>query len=221
MGEEFGGEWIHVYVWLNPFSGHRKLSQCCESTVLLLFSHLVMCHSATPWTTALQASLSLSQSVQSLSHVRLFVTPWTAANKAYLSITDSRSLLKLLCRWCHPTITSSDALFSFCPLSFLASATFPMSWLFASGDQNTGASASASVLPTNVQGWFSLGLNSLISWLSTGLSGVFSSTIVQGYQFFGALPSFSPVLTTFGKSRAFTIMNLWWRSNVSAFQHTV
>ena len=143
--------------------------------------------------------------VQSLSRVWLFVTPWTAANKAYLSITDSRSLLKLLCRWCHPTITSSDALFSFCPLSFLASATFPMSWLFASGDQNTGASASASVLPTNIQGWFSLGLNSLISWLSTGLSGVFSSTIVQGHQFSGALPSFSPGLTTFGKSRAFTI----------------
>ena len=73
----FGGEWIHVCVWLNPFSGHLKLSQYCQSDVLLLFSHLVMSHSATPWTTALQASLSLSQSVQSLSRVRLFVTPWT------------------------------------------------------------------------------------------------------------------------------------------------
>ena len=61
MGEEFGGEWIHVCVWLNPFSGHLKLSQYCQSAVLLLFSHLVMSHSATPWTIALQASLSLSQ----------------------------------------------------------------------------------------------------------------------------------------------------------------
>ena len=91
------------------------------------------------------------------------------------------------------------------PSSFLASVAFPMSWLFASGDQNTGASASASVRPMKVQGWFSLGLNSLISWLSIGLSGVFCSTIVQGHQFFGALPSFSPGLTNFGKSRAFTI----------------
>ena len=149
--------------------------------------------------------LPVPQSVQSLSRVRLSVTPWTAAHQASLSITNSQSLLKLLCWWCHPTITSSDALFSFCPQSFLASAAFPMSWLFASGDQNTGASASASVLPMNVQGWFSLGLNSLISWLSIGLSGVFCSTIVQGHQFFGALPSFSPGLTNFGKSRAFTI----------------
>ena len=92
------------------------------------------------------------------------------------------------------------------PSSFLASVAFPMSWLFESSDQNTGASASASVLPMNVKGWFSLGLNSLISWLSIGLSGVFCSTIVQGHQFFGALPSFSPGLTNFGKSRAFSVI---------------
>ena len=110
-------------------------------------SHVPLCN---PMDYSTPGSLSFSQSVQSLSRVRLFVTPWTAANQAYLSITDSRSLLKLLCRWCHLTITSSDALFSFCPQSFLASVTFPMSWLFASGGQSIGASASALVLPVTI-----------------------------------------------------------------------
>ena len=62
----------------------------------------------------------------------------------------------------HPTISSSDALFSFCPQSFPASGTSPMSWLFASDDQNIGASASASVLPKSIQGWFPLRLTGLI-----------------------------------------------------------
>ena len=53
--------------------------------------------------------------------------------------------------WCHPAISSSDALFSYCPQFFPASGSFPMSWLFTSDDQNSGASASASVLPTSIQ----------------------------------------------------------------------
>ena len=65
--------------------------------------------------------------------------------------------------WCHPVSSSSDALFSFCPQSFPASRTFPMSQLFTSGDQNTGVSASASVLSMNIQDWFLLGLTGLIS----------------------------------------------------------
>ena len=89
--------------------------------------------------------------------------------------------------WCHPAISSSDALFSFCPQSFPASGIFPMSWLFAPDDQNTGASAS--VLPVNIQGWSPLRLTGLISLLSKGLSGVFSSTTVRRHQFFGVLPS--------------------------------
>ena len=60
--------------------------------------------------------------------------------------------------WCHPTISSSVTSFSSCPQSFLASGSFPVSWLFASGGQSTGASASASVLPMNIQSWFPLGL---------------------------------------------------------------
>ena len=58
--------------------------------------------------------------------------------------------------WCHPAVSSSDALFSFCPQSFPASGTFPMSQLFTSDDQNTGGSASASVLPISIQSWFPL-----------------------------------------------------------------
>ena len=60
--------------------------------------------------------------------------------------------------WCHPTISSSAASFSFCLQSFPASGSFPMSRLFTSGGQSTEASASASVLPMNTQGWFPLGL---------------------------------------------------------------
>ena len=90
--------------------------------------------------------------------------------------------------WCHSAISSSDALFSFCPLSFPESETFPMSQLFISDDQNTGVSASASVLPISIRGWFPLRLIGLISLLSSGFSGVFSSTTVQRHQFFGAPP---------------------------------
>ena len=90
-------------------------------------------------------------------------------------------------QWCHPAISSSDTLLSFCPQSFPASGNFPMSQPFASDDQNTGVSASASVLPLNIQGWFPFRLTGLISLLSKGLSGVFSSTTVRKHQFFGVL----------------------------------
>ena len=92
--------------------------------------------------------------------------------------------------WCHPNISSSVTRFSFCPLSFPASGSFPMSRQFTSDDQNTGASASALVLPMNIQGWFPLRLTGLISSLSKGFLGVFSRTTVQRHQFFGTLPSF-------------------------------
>ena len=91
--------------------------------------------------------------------------------------------------WCHPAISSSDALFSFCPQPFPVSRTFPVSRLCTSDDQNTGASASGSVLPVNIQSWCPLRLTGLISLLSKGLSEVFSSTTVRRHQFFGTLPS--------------------------------
>ena len=79
-------------------------------------------------------------------------------------------------RWCHPTISSSVVPFSSCLQSFPASGSFPMSQYFSSGDQSIRVSASASVLPVNIQGWFPLGLTALITLLSKGLSRVFSST---------------------------------------------
>ena len=91
--------------------------------------------------------------------------------------------------WCHPTISSSVISFSSCLQCFPASGSFSMSQFFASDGQSTGASASSSVLPLNIQGRFPLGLTGLISLQSKGLSGVFSSTSVQEHQFFGAQPS--------------------------------
>ena len=96
-------------------------------------------------------------SVQSLSYVWFFVTPWTAAHQASLSITNSHSLLRLMSIesvmpsyhliLCHPLFLQS----------FPASGSFPMNQFFTSGGQSIGASASASVLPMNIQDWFPLG----------------------------------------------------------------
>ena len=90
-----------------------------------------------------------------------------------------------LCRWCHPTISSSVVPFSSCPQSFPASGSFQMSQLFASGAQIIGVSASTSVLPMNTQDWFPLGWTGWVSLQSNGLSRVFSNTTGQKHQFFG------------------------------------
>ena len=91
-------------------------------------------------------------------------------------------------QWCHPTISSS-VVSSSCLQSFPASGSFLMSWLFTSGGQSTGASASASVLPMNIQSWLPLKFSGLISMQSKGLSRVFSNTTVQKHQFLSAQPS--------------------------------
>ena len=88
-------------------------------------------------------------------------------------------------RWCHPTISSSVIPFSSRLQSFPASGSFPVSQFLTSGGQSIGASASASVLPMNIQNWFPLGLTGLISLQSKELSRVFSNTTVQKHQFFG------------------------------------
>ena len=124
-------------------------------------------------------------SVQSLSRVQLFVTPWITACQASLSITNSQSSLKLMSIesvrpskhliLCHP--------FSSCPQSFPASGSFP-SQFFALGGKSIGISASTSVPPVNTQDWSSLEWTGWISLQSKGLSRVFSSTTVQKHQFF-------------------------------------
>ena len=111
-----------------------------------------------------------------------------------------------LSQWYHPTISSSVSPFSSCPHSFPASGSFPVSRLFTSGGQRIGASASASVLPMNIQDWFPLGLTGLISLLFKGLSTVFSSITIWKLQFFCAqlsLWSNCPYTTT-GKTKALT-----------------
>ena len=91
--------------------------------------------------------------------------------------------------WFHPTITWTVAFFSSCPQSFPTSWSFPMSWLFASGSQSVGASASAWGLRMNIQDRFPLRLTGLMSLLSKGLSSIFSSTTIRRHQFFSTQPS--------------------------------
>ena len=88
--------------------------------------------------------------------------------------------------WCHPTVSSSVVPFSSCLQSFPASGSFLVSQFFTSGGQSIEASASASVLPMNIQDWFPLGLIGWISLQSMGLSRVFSNITVQKHQFFSA-----------------------------------
>ena len=88
--------------------------------------------------------------------------------------------------WCHTTVSFSVICFSSCLQSFPAPGSFPVSQFFASGGQRIGVSASASVLPMNIQDWFSLSLTGLTSFLSKGLSTVVSNTTVQKKQFFSA-----------------------------------
>ena len=127
--------------------------------LLLLFSPLVVSDSLLP---------------HGLQHARPLCpspTPRVYSNSCPLS------------QWCHPTISSSVAPFSSCPQSFPASGSFPVSLLFTSDGQGPGASASASILPMNIQSWFPLRLMDLIL-LSKRHSWVFSNTTIQKQQFF-------------------------------------
>ena len=125
-------------------------------------------------------------SVQSFSHIWLSVTPWTAALQASLSITNSRSLLKLMSiKSMLPSNHPSSVIpFSSCLQSFPVWGSFPRTQFFTSGGQTS--STSASVLLMNIQDWFPLGFTGLISLHSKGLSRAFSNTTVQKHQFFGA-----------------------------------
>ena len=143
-----------------------------------------------------------------LQHTRLPVpspTPRACSNLCPLS------------RWCHPTITPSVVSFSSCLLFFPASGSFPMSQLFSSGGQSTGASASASVFPRNIQDWFPSGWTGLISLQSKRLSRVFSNATVQKHQFFGTQLSLwcNSHIHTWLLEKPY--IDLCWQSNVFAF----
>ena len=132
---------------------------------------------------SLDSSVEFSHSVLSdslwphgLQNARL---PWPSPNSRACSNSCPSS------QWYHPTISCSVVTFSSCIQSFPASGSFPVSQFFTSGGQSIGVSASASVLPMNIQDWFPLGLTGWISLQSKGLSRVFSNTTVQKHQFFG------------------------------------
>ena len=116
--------------------------------------------------------------------------------------------------WCHPTISSSVVPFSSCLQSFPASGFLQMSQFFALDGQNTGVSASASVLPMTIQDWLPLELTGWISLQSKGLSRVFSNTIIQKHQFFSAQPSSWSTLTSV---HSFDYTDLFWQGDISAF----
>ena len=134
---------------------------------------------------------------QSLNFVQLFVTPWTATCQASLSFTISQSLLKLISieSVMPSNISFSVIPFSSCLQSFPTLGSFLMNQLFATGDQSTGVSASASVLPMNIQDWFPLILTDLMSLKFKELSRVFSNT-------------------TFGKHQFLSIQPLWSKSHI-------
>ena len=152
----------------------------CHFLFLLLFVALVSCPSPRPkllpkpvrksffpvFSTSTRVVI-----VQLLSHV------WLWSHGLQHARLPCPSLPPKVCsnscplsRWCHPTISSSVVPFSSCLQSFPASRSFPMSQVFASGGRSIGASASASVLPMNIQGWFPLGWTGWMSLHSKGLS---------------------------------------------------
>ena len=137
----------------------RRQGSCCSCSVAK--SHLLFVIS---WTTACQAS-------------QCFMFPGLCSHSCPLSW------------WCYLTFSFSATPFSLCFPSLPASGSFPVCQLFSPGAQSIGVSASASILPMNIQGWFPLGLTDLISLQSKGLSRVFFNTAVWKYQFFRTQPS--------------------------------
>ena len=150
--------YIYIYIYVKPLQFLDFLN-----ILLLLFSHSVMSDSL--WSHGLQ-------------HARLpcpSTSPGANSNSCPLS------------QWCHPAILTSVIHFSSCLQCFPPSASFPMCWLFASGDQSIGASASPSVLPINIQDWFPLWLT---GWSCSPRDSQESSpTTVQKHQFFSTHPS--------------------------------
>ena len=123
-------------------------------------------------------------------------------------------------QWCHPTSSSSVIPLSYHLQPFPASGSFQMSQLFASGGQNTGVSPSASVLPMNIQDWFSLGWTGWIFLQSKGFSRVFFSTKFKGIYSSALSLLYDPALTSihyYWKSHSFDYMDICWQSDVFAF----
>ena len=174
--------------------------------------------SATTWM-KLQFQFS---SVQSLSRVRLFASPWlqhtmppcpSPTPRVYSNSCPSS-------QWCHPKISSSAIPFSCCPHSFPASGSVPMSQSFTSGGQNIGVSASASVLPMNIQDWFALRWTGLISCSPRDSQESSPTTQLKSINSSAFSFLYGPNLTSlhdYWKNHSLGQMDLCWQSEVSAF----
>ena len=131
--------------------------------------------------------------------------PWTTALQASLFFTISWSLLRLMSLEYHPTISSSVTLLSSCSQSFPASESFPMSWLFASGGQSIGASASAVVLSMYIQDWFPLAFLAVQRTLKSLLQHHNSKASVLQFSAFFMVQLSHPYMIT-GKT---TVLTIW------------
>ena len=196
----FAFQLLCVYMW-SHFSHVRLPVTLCPPgssfggilQELLLFSHPV--GSSPSWPHGLQRTRPPFSSS----------SPWVCPSSSPLH------------QGCRPAISSSETLFSLCPQSFPASGTFLTNHLLESDDQNTGASASASVLAVNVQGWSPLRLTGLMSLLARGFQG---SSAPQFLLFLLYRPALTASLDPW-EDHGLDSVDLGQQSDVSAFQHTV
>ena len=170
VGHNWASEHVHTHFHWEPSNINIKCINI-DRTVRLIHLLKLACWELTHLESLFSCSV-MSNSLQPhrLQHTRLpcpSPSPRVCSNSCPLSW------------WWHPTFSSSVIPFSSCLQSFPALGSFPVSWLFASGGQSIGASASASVLPINIQGLFPLGLTGLISLLSKGLSRVLNYSVIQ------------------------------------------
>ena len=208
---------LSVCLWLSPYSPACKNSSHLglgppKRPYLQIMSH----SGVLGW--PLQ---HMSFVVQLLSHVQLFATPWTSAHQASLSITISWSLPKLMS---IESVMLSNYLILCRPLlllpSIFPSIRVFSNEFFTSGSQSIGVSPSVSVLPMNIQGWFPFGLTGLIYLLCKGLSKVFSNITVWKHQFFNTQSFPDPTLRAvhdYWKNHSFDYVDLCRQSDVSAF----
>ena len=190
-----------ILIFLIPIS-HAK------TTLSLKFSVSLLLTTGLDLLSCLKAQFS---SVQSLGHDSLQPHGLEQARLSCPSPTPRACSNSCpLSWWCHPTISSSIVPFSSCLQSFLTSGSFPMSQFLASGGQSVGVSASASVFPMNIKGWFPLGLTGWISLQFKGLSESFphyssKSSIIWCSAFF--LVQLSHPYMTIGKTIDLTRQN--------------
>ena len=195
---------------------YSSFSHCQKDSGLRLYSIAVRINQlqlyGNRW--LLQADYCMFSSVQSFSHVRLFVTPWTAAHQASLSIANSQIWLKLMS---ITLVMPSNHLILSCPLLLLFSVFLSIRVFSNESVLHIRWPASASVLPMNIQDWFPLGW---IGWISLTLKSLLQyhsskAAVLRRSAFF--IVQLSHPYMTPGKNHTFDLTDLCWQSNVSAF----